>query len=71
MYYRLGDLEGLFFFFKQNRLFMNGISILELRVIVKLLNISVNWSEGDQGFEIVNVIKGVIGDGQVVLRFCK
>lgn len=55
MYYRFGDLEGLFFFFKQNRFLMNGISIVELRVTIKLLNYSVNWSEGDEGFEIVNV----------------
>lgn len=71
MYHRLGDLEGLPPLFKQNRPLMNGTSTPEPRVTVKSPNISVNWSEGDQGFEIVNATKGVIGDGQAVSRLCK
>lgn len=71
MYHRLGDLEGLPPLFKQNRPLMNGTSTPEPRATVKSPNISVNWSEGDQGFEIVNATKGVIGDGQAVSRLCK
>lgn len=39
---------------------MNGIFILEVRVIIKFLGISVNWSEGEDGFEVVNVMIGMV-----------
>lgn len=71
MYHRLGDLEGLPPLFKQNRPLMNGTTTPEPRATIKSPNVSVNWSEGDQGFEVVNASKGVIDDGRAASRLCK
>ena len=72
MYHRLGDLEGLPPLFKQNRPLMNGTSTPEARVTIKSPNFSVNWSEGDEGFEVVNATRGMIqGEAPVPSRLCK
>lgn len=71
MYQRLGDLEGLPPLFKQNRPLMNGTTTPEARVTIKSPNFSVNWSEGDEGFEVVNATRGMIGEGHVASRLCK
>jgi len=72
LYQRLGDLEGLPTLFKQNRPLMNGTSTPEPRATIKSPGISVNWSEGDDGFEVVNATQGVIqGDVPAPSRLCK
>lgn len=71
MYHRLGDLEGLPPPFKQNRPLMNGTSSAEPRATIKSPNHSANWSEGDDGFEIVNAQTGMIGEGRASSRLCK
>lgn len=72
MYQRLGDLEGLPPLFKQNRPLMNGTSTPEARVTIKSPGISVNWSEGEDGFEVVNAMTGMVqGDVPVPSRVCK
>lgn len=71
MYQRLGDLEGLPPLFKQNRPLMNGTTTPEPRATVKSPNHSANWSEGDEGFEIVSAQTGMIGEGHTPSRLCK
>jgi len=71
MYHRLGDLEGLPPAFKQNRPLMNGTSTAEPRATIKSPNHSANWSEGDEGFEIVNAQTGTIGEGRASSRLSK
>ena len=51
---------------------MNGTSTPEGRVTIKSPNFSVNWSEGDEGFEEVNATRGTIqGETPVPSRLCK
>jgi len=71
MYHRLGDLEGLPALFRQSRPLMNGTTTPEARVTIKSPNFSVNWSEGDEGFEVVNATRGMIGEGPEPSRLCK
>ena len=71
MYQRLGDLEGLPPLFKQSRPLMNGTTAPEARITIKSPNTSVNWSEGDEGFELVNAIRGKVGEVPVASRLCK
>lgn len=71
MYQRLGDLEGLPPLFKQSRPLMNGTTAPEARITIKSPNTSVNWSEGDEGFEMVNAIRGKVGEVPVASRLCK
>lgn len=71
MYHRLGDLEELPPLFRQNRPLMNGTTTPEERITIKSPAISVNWSEGDEGFEVVNAIRGMVGEVPVPSRICK
>ena len=71
MYHRLGDLEGFPPPFKQNRPLMNGTSTAEPRATMKSPNHSANWSERDEGFEIVNTQTRTIGEGRASSRLSK
>ena len=63
MYQRLGDIEDLPPLYKQNRPLMSGVSRPEQRVTSKSPVTSINWSEGDEGCEVINAMKGTV-DGQ-------